>query len=53
MMDAVETLARVEPMTLEVADLADTEQLLLLLAGIVTRMLGVNPRGETEETQAR
>ena len=49
-MDAVETLERVEPMTLEVADPADTEQLLLLLAGIVTRMLGVDPRGKNQET---
>ncbi len=52
-MEAVKTLERAEPITLEVADFADTDQLLLLLAGIVTRLLGVDPRGENQETQAR
>jgi|GEM_PF-2791460 len=52
-MDAVKTLERPEPIMLEVVDLADTEQLLLLLAGIVTRLLGVDPRGENQENQAR
>jgi hypothetical protein len=52
-MDAVETLASVELMNLQVADPADTEQLLLLLAGIVTRMLGADSRGENQENQAR
>lgn len=53
MMQAVETLEGGELMRLSVADTADAEQLLLLLASIVTRMLGVYSRGETEETQAR
>lgn len=52
-MDAVKTLERAEPITLEVIDLADTEQLLLVLAGIVTRMLGVDSHGENQENQAR
>lgn len=52
-MDAVKILERAEPITLEVIDLADTEQLLSLLAGIVTRLLGVDPRGENQETQTR
>jgi hypothetical protein len=52
-MDAVKALAQAEPVTLEAADLADTEQLLLLLAGIVTRLLGVESRGENQENQAR
>ena len=52
-MDAVEALECVELIDLQVADPGDTEQLLLLLAGIVTRMLGVAPRGENKETKAR
>jgi hypothetical protein len=52
-MGAVKALALAEPITMEAADFADTEQLLLLLAGIVTRLLGVDPRGENQENQAR